>query len=254
LSENETFRWLAPPFIPQRMDYYQTSHASQAAHIPAGPCHMQFSWGNGQLHWDSMTFGRFCAQDMIQRFLHVYPQELEGDNSLTKMEIKGDLVVRTGLDGELYRAMLEKIISEAAGTTLTLQFREVERPAIVFTGNWDARNVDGSALPANQKPQRIEIYGANLSDPPTGCNDSRGTVDTFAKSVGAWIDRTVIVEAWEAPRELSWRFRHVKVGTRESARLSRDPMLVCMHIQQQTGLEHREEVRPLRRLFVNRRI
>ena len=184
-------------------------------------------------------------------FLGFYAQELEGDASLTKMEIKGDLVVSKMPDAERYHAILEKIIGIVAGTRVKLTIREVERPVIVFKGKWKAKTVDGAALPAGHARQCIELYGARFTDPPIG-STYNGDVDKLAKSIGQWIDKTVVIQASDAPQELSWLFRHPQHCTEEVARAARDPELVCTRLQEQTGLERTEETCKVRRLFIER--
>jgi hypothetical protein len=186
---------------------------------------------------------------LIQYFLKIFPQDLEGDARLADMTIAGDFVARADADIEQYWAALEKIISEAADGPVVLSFAEVERPAVVFRGTWRAENPERG--PNDLRPQKIELYGAHL-DVRDGGGGGSGSIGEFASYAGSWIDRTVIVEASGPPQRLSWHYNGHGDWTEESRRQAHDLKLVCEHIQEQTGLSWKEETRKLRRLFMER--
>ncbi len=188
---------------------------------------------------------RYGTQDLIEQLLRIYPQELEGDVQLARMSIPGDFVVRADADFEQYRLALQTILSEAAGDPVTLTLRNVDQPAIAFEGTWQAK-------PPLRGPPIIDIYGAYRDDLYTGGGGGTGGLSEFGGWVGRWIKKSVIVEAAAAPAKLSWRYHRPRRGGLEIQQQAHDPALVCSHIQEQTGLSWKEEVRSVRRLFVER--
>jgi hypothetical protein len=256
LREDEVIRRVEPPFVEERMDYYRTERASQAEKIPRVPDAMMLMWHDGKLKNFGVFFGKqpdggrgYQAHDLIQYLLKIFPQDLEGDKRLAEMTMAGDFVARADADIEQYRAALEKIISEAAGGPVVLRFAEVERPAVVFSGTWRAKNPDRG--PNDLRAQKIELYGAHLDERDGGGGGS-GSIGEFASYAGSWIDRTVIVEALGPPERLSWHYNGHGDWTEESRRQAHDLKLVCEHIQEQTGLSWKEETRKMRRLFLER--
>jgi len=237
---SDAIRWVRPPFIDERLKFIRDPKHEH----PSG---LMIALRDGKPNCELWMYGQFRVLDLIAHFLNFYQQEIEGDILLAKTPIPGDFVINLNSDLDQYRAALEKVISQLAETQVTLTLRNVERSVIVFTGAWQATNP-------------IKIYGANPNDPAIGCSDNsgsrcapnRGDLDHFAKSVGQWIERTVIVEASQTPGEIAWRFHHLRQGNRETARLCRNPALVCSHIQEQTGLKWKEETRRVIRLFLER--
>lgn len=256
LTESEVIRRVRPPFIAERMDYYRRERPSQAESMPQGPDAMMFLWRNGKADADGCFFGHqpdggrgYSAQQLIEYLLKVYRQDLEGNAHLAGMAMPGDFVVRAGANAEEYRVAIERIVAEASGGPVALTFREVQRPAIVFTGTWQAKNPNRK--PNDLRPIRIEIYGARMGDPGVG-GGGTGSITDFAGWVGSWIEKSVLIEATGLPAKLSWHYHDPGDGSDESRRQAHDPELVCMHIREQTGLNWKEEIREITRLFIER--
>jgi hypothetical protein len=187
----------------------------------------------------------------LSNILGVFPREIDGDASFAGHPVKGDLVVDGSVLPAKSHAMVEKIIEEVAGFPVGMTFREVERPAIVFRGQWRARDVTGTPFSEHPEIQTIDIYGEIESDPVV--NKSSGTVEEFAQVVGEWVNKPIVFQASDAPSQLTWRLHHLRRGTREAVAKCRDPQLVCKHVEDQTGLQSAEEMHRLRQLFIERR-
>lgn len=252
LHGNEAIRRVAPPFAKARMDFYRKEDAQQALSIPNGPDGMFIFWRGSKPQLRGMTFsgGRgYKVQDLMQYLLGVYPQELEGDARLAGTAIKGDFVINGDANTEQLRAGLEAIITEGAGTPVTLTFRDVERPVIVFKGKWLTTNLNPN--PSHTTRQTIELYGAKMGPSRFGGAGS-GSVVEFAKWAGKWINNPMIIEASGAPQGLSWHDNDSEDGSPESQKQAHDLTLVCNHIHDQTGLSWTQETRRVRQLFIER--
>ncbi|MGD0462905.1 MAG: hypothetical protein ABSB74_10495 [Tepidisphaeraceae bacterium] len=240
LRPGETIRRVAPPFLPERLDYFRKVQPSRTVN----PVALLVLWRDGALQLKNWMYyvrsdgdSGFEAEQLIQSLLKLYPQDIEGDLELARKVIPGDFVANADADIDQYRLALEKLVSETSGRAVSLTFREVPRPVIVFTGTWSP-----------QAPHLIQIYGSQMNNAPT-VRVSLGSIDHFAKWVGSWIGESVIVEAAGAPHELSL-CGHDRDRAPEALKQAHDPQLVCTHIHEQTGLDWREETRALRRLFV----
>jgi RNA polymerase sigma factor (sigma-70 family) len=246
LRDNDVIRRVAPPFVAARMDFYRKGNASQARLIPSGPDGMLIFWRNGKPQLWGMTFARgegFKIQDLMEYLLNVYPQNLAGDSALARTAIKGDFVIRGDANPEQLRAGLEAMIGNAIGRPVTLTFREVREPAMVFKGIWKAANHD-----SNNPFPTIEIYGLKLGD--DGSGGGAGSVDELASWIGEWIKKPVIIEASGAPKMTNWHLNGGRNGSVEDGKRAHDPALVCKHMEEQTGLTWTKETRDVKKLFI----
>jgi hypothetical protein len=141
------------------------------------------------------------------------------------------------------RVALQKVIGDAAGVPITLNFTEVQRQVIVFRGKWQW---------ADPTHQEIQMYGAMLDTDPQNRRLGFSLAQRFPKVIGTWINRVVLFEASGVPRRIKWFENYTGDGSPESLKQARDPELVCKHIQEQTGLSWTEETRMVRQLFVER--
>ena len=171
---------------------------------------------------------------------------MEGDVSLAGTNIKGDFVVKTVASDEQIRVAPESLIGKTTGVPVTLTYRQVERPVVVFRGKWQERNPDGTPWNNKQTKQPIEIHG-ETTDRGGGCYGG-GSIDHFAGTIGSFVNKGVVIEASGPPETLFWEFHDACDGSEESRRR------VCMQIAEQTGLTWTEETRTVRRLFIDRRV
>jgi hypothetical protein len=252
LRRGEAVRRVSPPFVEARMDFYRDLRPSQAELRPRGPDGMMIFWRDGKPQPWGMCFSGgkgYRAQDLIGNLLKTFPQDLEGEAELAQASITGDFAVDAAADVEQIRTALEKIISQATGSVVALTFRTVQRPVIVFGGEWVAKTPDRG--PIDRTPLRIEIYGAKLSDPNTG-GGGTGNCDELAKCIGRWIEKTTIIEASGTPAKVSWHYNRGDGGDGIADKQAHDMELVCKHIQDQTGMTWTEETRAVQRLFMER--
>jgi hypothetical protein len=168
--------------------------------------------------------------------LGVYFHEMEGDIGLVGVPIGGDFVIAEESTREEKRTRLEEILSSSAGKLVNLTLDEVDRPAIVFSGKWTARGVDGN--PVGDKTQCVHVFGTEFGD--TGGGGGSGDIGVFAKSLGERLARHIVVEATDAPSEVIWRVHRGsclrKKGEPPPLQLFHIWDVVCNHITEQTGL------------------
>ncbi|HTW94276.1 MAG TPA: hypothetical protein VMD30_05765, partial [Tepidisphaeraceae bacterium] len=181
------------------------------------------------------------------------PQDLQVDKTFGqpgRFSIPGDFVVNPDATQEQLAASLGKIFSKIAGTPIRLVFRNVERPVIVFSGKWQQKRIAGVTPIPGRNPDAIEIYGLALNSNRSYSEGGDGPFSDFAGWLGEYIDKTVVFEATNLPRNPSWNENEQGDGTQESGKHAHDLDLVCRHICEQTGLTWSPGTRTVRTLFI----
>jgi hypothetical protein len=148
---------------------------------------------------------------------------------------------------ESRRAGLEKLISEAGGNAVTIEFREVERPVTVLSGQWKyqpvAENTGDIVM--------VEVYGKELNAKSMrnfGEGGAGGAAE-FAEVLGNWVSQEVVIDSPTFPPAASWHFNDDPPDIKRRAS-ARDPALVYKHIEEQTGLVAKTEARKVMHVFV----
>jgi len=231
LRGNELLRWVPPPFDKVREEVYKPSGFTRS------PKAMVVFWWKGKPLITSDIPGPnwYDVTGLVYPILKVWSQDVEGDPDVEKTVIPGDFVFNPNADPEQLEIPLAKLISQATGYPVTLTFRQVERPVIVFRGRW--RPSTGKA------DQNIEVYGETSNG--NSKEVRAGPVDLLADEIGEFIGKSVSIEATNLPQQLHWRINYIGNGVP-------DATFVCQHIQQQTGLTWTVQTRLVERLFIER--
>ncbi len=245
LLPGETVRWIKPPFIKQRPLIY--------AKIPFSETPSTFMlWDNknatfGIWVWSypSLQPGDHLNMRTIATFLlRLGDYQVEGDKQLLSTRLPGDFSCDPSASAQQRTDALQKIFSQAAGYPLTLTFRQVDRPVVVFTGIWH------SVLGSQRHP--VQIFGLSLGgDPKTDRNFTQYPGD-WNDELGDWLNEQVLFEAHRLPRSIDFHTNSIGDGSPAAKAHAHDLKLICDHIAQQTGLTWTEETRTVRRLFIER--
>ncbi|MEJ7593427.1 MAG: M56 family metallopeptidase [Planctomycetaceae bacterium] len=204
------------------------------------------------LTWDGIKFehafmhdgGSFSASDLALRFTGLGSAELEGDADLLELTIPGDFVYRKGASVDELLATLQEIVSDAAGSTVRIEFRDVERMVYRATGEFKL-NLPGS-LPyiAMNGGRHTGDFGESIGD---------GTTESLIRSLSAYIKTKIINEVVATKDELQWSERWYDLdSTRPEDRFVMDPEVVLQQITEQTGINFAEEKQKVRVLFIER--
>ena len=133
----QALKRIAPPFIPERMDYYRIEQPGQAQSIPSGPMHLTFRW-NGSLRDGVTCFSNepYPVSSMISNALGINRGRFEGPASVLDAPIPGDWIVReSSSTAERMRAFAEILRTEMAIPVHVDQRRE-RRLAVLITGSY----------------------------------------------------------------------------------------------------------------------
>jgi hypothetical protein len=238
-----------PPYSAGRLAFYRAANPSQAKAIPRGPDAMMLQWRGQQLRPWGMTFGQpYTTASLISVILAVHSaKQIEGDPALLSAKVEGDIVVDFAAVLESRRIGMEKMLSDVAGNAVTIEFREVERPVTVLSGQWKYKPV------ADNTPQRprIEIYGPELNakDRRNYGGGGSGNADSFAGALGNWLSQEIVIDSATVPKQLSWHYNE-NLGDPLQRGRGHDPELVLKHIEEQTGLTAKTETRRVMHVFV----
>lgn len=179
--------------------------------------------------------------------MNTYEFEIEGDPELLKAEVGGDWVFREGVPAERMARSLEAALREALGTPIVLEYRDVERDAVVVRGRYRYSPVEG------REKDQVEIYGKQIVEGGGGAGGGSGDFPEFLKWVGAWVERPVVNEVKVPPKgNVSWSYNSRNPSTEQTRREDHDEELVLQHLNEQTGLTFTSERAVVRVLYVGR--
>jgi hypothetical protein len=243
LKDNEVIKRIEPPFIPERMDYYQHEFSSQAKTIPRAPTYFRFKWRDGKLKNDGYGFigGKGLSfSRVLNSILDLPLYEFEGDKALLDTTLTGDWIFREEAPIEQKLQAVGDIFKKATGKDLAFTQQPLPRNVIVVSGNYTAETRD-----ADRRMIDIHCYTGE-KDPDDGGGGGSGTMDKFITRLG---DLTGMATAIETPSRpigtMSWRTHSSSYLYREPANQERDEKTseLLHHVAEQTGLEFKIEQR-----------
>jgi hypothetical protein len=251
VGADQMIRRIPPPFPRERLDLYRRkAPPGQVAARPHGPYAMVLHWRpDGLIIW-GQAFGQgtgFTFESLVEFTLRIHAPAFEGESALLRRELEGDIVIRPNATEEQYLQAVRNAVAEAwPEIRLSIEFHEADRAVIQLEGTWHYAALDAVA----QDRRQIEVYGRDLNANREIGGGGTGNADDFAGWLGCWIGDQVIVEAEDLPPRISWHLNGEGTGSVDSRSASHDRRLVLDHIQEQTGLQWSEQVRRVRRLFV----
>ena len=96
LEDNRILKRIAPPFIPERLEYYNHEESHQAEAIPEPPDYFTFHWENNKLKkWGlGFTGGKRPLDSILRQNLSIEANKFDGPEELLQIEVPGDWIVR----------------------------------------------------------------------------------------------------------------------------------------------------------------
>jgi hypothetical protein len=248
LEEGEVLRRIAPPFIPERMDFYKTEDAHQAEMIPRGPDHMTFHWDGTLRRW-GMGFGRVrTLSGVLNGVLHLKRFEYDGPDELLSIELPGDWIVRDEMPLEVKLGALEGLLETELGRKIRFERRPVNREVIVATGRFKFHPPVGT-----YENTSVHMY-ADEADPDEGSGG--GTDDSLAEFLQTLGNRVKmpVIDRTEPVGEIAIPYRHHRSSAvdRESnlQKRAHKLRLVLDHLTEQTELQFEVTTQPVEVWFV----
>jgi beta-lactamase regulating signal transducer with metallopeptidase domain len=240
LAEGEILKRIAPPFIPERVEYYNSDRRHSS-----GPDRITFHW-DGRLRDWGMTFGDFgTLGSILNSVLRLRSYEYDGPNPLLDTELPGDWIIRDEASQEMKLQALEQLVARELGRKIRFERRSVEREVIVATGTFHFHPPVGT-----YENTSVHLYGAE-TDPDTRAGG--GTADSLGEFLRTLGDRVnvPVVDRTEPPGDIRIPYSHHR-----SSYLGEIPdeqerapqlRLILTHLTEQTEIqfEIREEPVPV---------
>ena len=132
LRPGEAIHFVPPPFRDERMEYCRSSNPGSAE----GPAAMCIAWTDGRQKVEAGFYGKIGIADLVCYVLQVYRQDVECEEAIAKWPVRGDFVIDRSAEPEEYSAAMEGVIGSMIGDEISVTFREIEHPALVFSGKW----------------------------------------------------------------------------------------------------------------------
>ncbi|MHC4625225.1 MAG: M56 family metallopeptidase, partial [Planctomycetota bacterium] len=95
LEEGQVLKRIAPPFIPERAEYYRHEERSQASAVPEPPDYFTFHWDGKLKPWGlGFTNGKAPLEAVLRHNLNMGRDTFEGPEELLEIQVPGDWIVR----------------------------------------------------------------------------------------------------------------------------------------------------------------
>ncbi|MEN6332904.1 MAG: M56 family metallopeptidase, partial [Phycisphaerales bacterium] len=240
LAGNEALKRIAPPFIPERMDYYNSEHEQQAKLIPSGPDQMTFRWNwNDQLQNWSMTFGASGKiGSVLNGVIGLKSYEYEGPQSLLAIELPGDWIVQDrGVGQDVKLIAFEELLARELGRTIRFEKRSVERDVIVATGAFSFHPPVGT-----YENTSVHLYASEADPDESAGGGASDSVGEFLRMLGDRVNMPVIDHTEVAGLE-KIPYRHhqsSRVGKIQDEQERAEQLRILLdHLTEQTELRFR---------------
>ena len=238
LSQGEFLKRIAPPFIPERLEYYRSELRQQSHAIADPPDFFTFYWDHelsrpGYGH----TGGDRTLSDVLRRSLNLRADEFEGPEALCTLNVPGDWIVRTNADKADLLHALANILRDELKQSIQFEKQSTEREVIIVSGRYEHH-----PLPDYPKSAAVHFYVDQLNEPGSGGGGS-GTMGEMLAQLGNLIHERVINEV-QVPEGtiLVWRNEQPS----QFMNLEKDPArvdLLLENLSRQTSLQFRKEKR-----------
>jgi len=246
LEEGQTVKRIAPPFIPERMEYYRQEHASQAEAIPEGPDRFAFHWRNGLLTNWGVSFGVNNLDLVLRHVLRLASFEYSGPAEILNLNVSGDWIIRDEASQKDKLNALETILKKDLGRSIRFEKRNVEREVIIAKGKFKFHPPSGAYT-----NNRVIVFSDKMAPHDRG-GGGTGTMDKFLRQIGSLVGRYIINQAESSEDELvydhrrSSYLRKLPEGPERSTKLD----MLLANLSKQTSLTFTKERRKVNVWFI----
>lgn len=144
LDEKQVLKYVPPPYSDERMDYFVREHGyKRDDNIESAT----FWWNNGQLELRVIQVGQSpfdrTLREVLNQSLKVYNYQIENLDSIPRIPLVGDWIIRKGTTLEQQLADLSKCVKQSVGSTITFEKMQVKREVLVANSVHDSKLQSG---------------------------------------------------------------------------------------------------------------
>lgn len=242
-DEDQVLKRIAPPFIPERADYYRAEHPSQAAAISRPPDYFTFHWDGELTNWGlGFSGGSRSLSGVIILSLGISRGRFEGSDDILNMPVPGDWIVRPSADPQALLDALAEILREDLDVNLRFERQPLRRTVVVVSGSYDFSPLENAPF----APNSVHIFSEGFND---GSGGGTGTFSRFLDHLGNYLGYRFLNES-EVPddTEVVWRnHRSAHLSDMEQTDEDTPELLneVLQNLRAQTGLKFTAEEREI---------
>ncbi|MHB9071322.1 MAG: hypothetical protein ACYC54_13270 [Sedimentisphaerales bacterium] len=248
LENDSVLKRIAPPFIPERREYYKAEVGYQASTIPEPPSYFTFHWDGSLKTWGLGFGGKETLYSVLREHLSIGADKLDVPEELMRIEVPGDWIVRKNSTVEQKLKALEKILSEEIGKDIRFEKRKVVRDAVVAVGKFKFHPPSET-----YEHESVHLYSDKLDADESSGGGTADSVSDFLNKLANIINMPVIDETRNSKEiEIPYRHHSSSYLRREKydAEKKRKLDMLLANIKKQTELQFRIEKRPVEIWFV----
>lgn len=118
LAPGEALKRVAPPFIPERLQFYLATVGRAAEVIPRGADAIILTHDASGVRGRRWQFGRpFNVEEVLRNVVEISPQDVDLPPAAKNLELPGDFVYRPAATPEQRMAAFARVLSSATGRT-----------------------------------------------------------------------------------------------------------------------------------------
>jgi RNA polymerase sigma factor (sigma-70 family) len=133
LGAGEVLKRIAPPYIPERVAYWNAREKPDSHYDYSPDVWIAFSW-DGALHRLEWSDGKSTCGTALTSGLAIRPYQVEGPVDLWKIPLPGDLVCRSSASADEKMKAFAPVLTTALGKTIRFEKKRVTKNAIVVRG------------------------------------------------------------------------------------------------------------------------
>jgi thiol-disulfide isomerase/thioredoxin len=250
LDDGQILKRIAPPFIPERLEFYNHEVSHQAAVIPEPPDYFSFHWEDSKIkRWGlGFTHGKRLLDSILRNNLSIQANKFDGPEELLQIEVPGDWIIRMPSTIEERLKSLEKILSEEIDREIRFEKREVELEVVVATGDFKFHPPTKT-----YEHDSVHLFTDELDPDERAGGGTADSVNYFLGKLGGLIDMTIVDETTPS-EEIKIPYRHHRSSylrkVKDEHEKKRKLDMLLTNLTKQTELQFRIEHRPVEVWFV----
>ena len=244
LEEGQIIKRIAPPFIPERKNYYAVEHTNQAKAIPEPPDYFTFHWDGKLNNWGlGFSGGKGRTLKTILDEINIANYEIEGPDEFLNLRISGDWIIRNQAPLQDKINALVKIIADEFNRSVRFEKRTVEREVIVARGKFHFHRPSGT-----YDNEHVHFYSDTLDEDEGAGGGGADSISEFLHTLG-WLTELRVINETQPPQEIIIPYSHHRSAylykVKEEAKRTGKLKLLLENITRQTELQFYLETRPV---------